>query len=410
MPLTSCMSLPHGARRYLLLMALNEPLLFSWYLLPYMLLTRGYTVLDIGLLYGAMSLGGAVLRPLLGRVFTTRDLRAAMASIGILEAMAMLLYSAAGLGYQPPVLVALGGVLENAARNLYFVYPAYERLILPRDRLGEAVACTVLVPEATGVAVFPLLGLAVDRLEALGPPVFFAASGAASLVLGLLSLRVLEPARPHEEPREKPPGIGVALRRIAGSPRLRSLVAGEILFTGAWSVAPVLAFTYILVEKYHATALLLGVANAAISAAGASSASLLPRLAARLGKPRLLATGTLSTAATLAALAVSPPSPLLVAPLFYGLRFWDAVVYMCKAEALYEELERREAALVTSLLSSMRQVLATASGPLAGTLASINPAAPLIAAPILLALSTPFYINALKQQPPQGAPAAKPSA
>ena len=131
--------LPVEARRYIIYHVIVCPLLFAWYMIPYYLLSLGYTVVETGLIFTVIQLIGVPLSYLMGKIFTYNDIRIGIASIDFLEGISRILL---GLAYGPiaPIIILIALIFEDLSDYFYPVYLAYEKLIYPSDKMKDALA------------------------------------------------------------------------------------------------------------------------------------------------------------------------------------------------------------------------------------------------------------------------------
>ncbi len=75
----------------------------------------------------------------MGKVFTYNDLRIGIVSIDFLEGISRILL---GLAYGPiaPIIILIALIFEDLSGYFYPIYPAYEKLIYPSDKMKDALA------------------------------------------------------------------------------------------------------------------------------------------------------------------------------------------------------------------------------------------------------------------------------
>jgi len=67
--------LPTEARKYILFQAFLSPLLFTWYLIPYLMLIQGMGIIKVGLIFTLSSLASAFVNVLVGRLLESFTLK-----------------------------------------------------------------------------------------------------------------------------------------------------------------------------------------------------------------------------------------------------------------------------------------------------------------------------------------------
>lgn len=208
-----------------------------------------------------------------------------------------------------------------------FVAPAWQAIVpalVDRAVLRPAVALNsvgINVSRAIGPALAGLVIAAVG----IWAPFFLNTLSYVGVILALLWWRP-PPAPARRLPPEHLPGaLRAGLRYVrASAPMRAALVRAAAFFVFAsayWALLPLIARD-LLAGGPGLYGILLG----CVGAGAVSSAALLPRLSARLGPDRLVAGGTLGTAATLVAFAlVREPWAVAAMSLLAGAS-WIAVL------------------------------------------------------------------------------------
>ncbi len=381
--------LPAEARRYIIYHALASPVLITWYMLPFYLMKTGYSVLEVGAIFTAAHLLSIPVTLLLGKRFTRTDLRLGLAAIDVMGAASLVFFS---LAYGPlaPVMVVAGQLIDKASGVLYFLYPAYERIVYPEGRFKEAMVWHLALPELSIVLTYPAVGYVLGYL--CDTPVCFRAAFLAFAIYELLlAPYILLAFKPVVLEAEEGEGTSGAWRRY------RLYVAVDVLFVAAWSLAPSLALVYLVMERFGGNMFHIALAEASISLATLSSLPLADRIPSDRAFQSLQAF-TLLTISGLAAMVLSSSFSALLAAV-YVVRFGDALVFVFKRTWLFNIMGRREASVVSAALSSLRRALGVASPLIAGALAMLDPRAPYVACLALLAATIPLYSAASRQAP-----------
>lgn len=395
--------LPVEARRYILYHALASPVLITWYALPFYLMKVGYGVLEVGALFTAADLLSVPVTVLLGRGFRRVDLRLGLAAIDLMEAVSLALFSMA-YGPLAPLLVLAGQLVDEASSVLYFLYPAYERIVYPEERFKEAMLWHMAVPELSVVLTYPALGYVLGRV--CGSPSCLRRTFAAFAVYQLLLIPyILLALRPVVIEGERG---GQGQGRGEGEWGRRELwrrygiyVVADVLFVLGWSLAPSLAMVYLVMERFGGDMLHVALVEASISLASLASLPLADRIPSR-SSFRALQGATIVTTAGLLGVILSNSFPALILSVWV-VRFGDALAFVFRRTWLFGIMGRWEASTVSAALSSLRRALGIVSPLLAGTLATLDPRAPYAACLALLAATIPVYgVAALRAEMVRG--------
>ncbi len=385
--------LPAGACRYIWYHTLVSPTIIVWYALPFYLLKTGYSVLEVGVIFTVAQLLGVPLTLWLGRVFTRVDMRKGLVAIDLLESLSYLLYY---LAYGPlaPVMVVLGELVKEASGTLYFLYPAYERIIYPEDRMKEALAWHLRLPELAVIVSYPVIGYVLGYICSQ-PHCFrmlFLFFAVYELALAPYIYFYFKPVVLEEEDdrEEEQTSIGEYWGRY------KYYIVSSILFITAWSLAPGLALVYYVVDWLKGNMFHVALIEAAISTAALTGTWITDKIREEKAFKALQA-GTLISIIGLG-LMVSTQIFVVVLLAAYILRIGDTLVFVFKRTWLYSIMGRSEASKVSAALSSIRRIISVSSPFIAGVLASIDPRAPYTACIILLLLTIPVYMVASKKK------------
>ena len=374
------------ARRYIWYHTLVSPALIIWYALPFYLLKTGYSVLEVGLLFTTVQLLGIPLTLWLGRVFTRIDMRKGLMTIDLLGSISSLLYY---LAYGPlaPIMVVAGGLVDEASSTLYFLYPAYERIIYPEDRMKEALAWHLRLPELAIIVSYPVMGYILGYV-CCEPQCFrmlFLFFAVYELVLipyiyYYFKLVVLE-----EEAGEE--GEDTSLRDYWR--RYKYYIIADVLFITAWTLALGLALVYYVVEWLKGNMFHVALIEAAISTATLTGTWITDRISDSKAF-KVLQVGTIITIAGLALMISTKLFPLILVAA-YILRIGDTLVFVFRRTWLYSIMTRSEASKVSAALSSIRRAIRVAAPTITGALALLDPRAPYMVCLLLLASTIPVY-------------------
>ncbi len=384
--------LPTEARRYIIYHTLACPPLIVWYALPFYLLITGYTVLEVGILFTAAQVLGIPLTLWLGRVFTRADIRKGLMTIDVLGSASTFFYY---LAYGPiaPVMVLVGQLIDEASGTLYFLYPAYERIIYPEDRMKEALAWHLRLPEVAIIVSYPIVGFILGYV-CTSPECFrslFLFFAIYELALVPYIYFCFKPVVLEKEDDEGAGGGG-GLKEYWR--RYRYYIIADILFATAWSLAPSVALVYYVMEWLKGNMFHVALIEAAISTATLTGTWLVNRVGEDEAF-RALQVGTAVAVAGLATMALTK-SFILVLAAAYVLRLGDTFIFIFKRSWLFSIMGKAEASKVSAALSSLRRGISVVSPAVAGALAYLDPRAPYIACLALLALTIPIYSAASK--------------
>ncbi len=380
-------SLPLAARRYIAYMSLWTPILFTWILVPYLMLETGLSVVEAGAILSAASACASALSYLMGRYLDRAEPVTIIAAIGVVEGLAYLAYYL-GFSYRSVALIVTAAVVERLARGLYVAFPIYEYEAYPEDRRERAFMLHNLVPYSVQLATYPALGLAIASLDLEGQIRTLLTFSAASIAIGIGALRAL----PRVGVREL--GIGPRIR-ISKLPRgLLAMTMAIMLLGIGVELTPTLALTYLLISisRNPLLALALYEALAAIPMVAASAAMLEARI--RRGSLALL-TGMSMLAIGDAVLSVARSQYVaLSVALIESLGF--ALMDPFFMKTLYANIPRERRGEILGAISSMRRLLCIAGPAIAGALASLDPHTPFAVAATAIAIVTAVTYREVK--------------
>ena len=387
--------LPISARRYILYHALVSPVLITWYLLPYYLLLTGYSVLEVGALFTAVNVLSVPQTLWLGKKFQSIDIRKGLATIDVLESMSNAAY---GFAYGPvaPFMIVLGGLIEKASGTLYFLYPAYERIIYPEDRMKEALSIHLRIPELTIILTYPVIGFMLGYVWSSPASIRYSFLMFAAYQFALVPyiLCFFKPVKISHEEEDRSNTSKPSLGRLPR--KYLAYIIADVLFILAWLLAPNLALVYYVLKWLHGNIFHVALIEASISTATIIGTFIVDRLAR--DKPgRYLAAGTLITVAGLGMAVATSIFPIILLA-FFTVRLGDSIMFVYKRLWLYSIMSRGEASIASALISSIRRTISLFSPGLASLLSTLNPRAPYIACMTLLLVTIPMYLSFLAKK------------
>ncbi len=383
--------LPVDARRYIFYHVLVSPALIVWYALPFYLVEIGYTALEVGFFFTTAQLLSIPLTLWLGKIFSKTDIRKGFIVIESLDSVSTLIY---GLAYGPilPLMIIIGEAIGIGSESLYFLYPAYEKIIYPEDRMEEALAWHLRLPEIAVIVSYPILGyfLGYTCSTPWCMRLFFIGVALYGLVLIAYIAKYVKPIviRRNGELMEKK-----SLRKYWEKYKYYIII--EVLFTTAWSLAPSLALVYYVVEWLHGNMFHIALLEASISTATLTGTWITDKLGSKYPF-KYLSIGTLIASIGLA-IMVSTAIFYITLIAVYILRIGDSVIFIYKRSWLYRLMGREEASIVSAALSSIRRSIRIISPLLVGLLATLDPRLPYAGCMILLLSTIPVYIAASRR-------------
>lgn len=359
--------LPRGARSYILYHALATPLTITWYMLPVYLFMTGYTILDVGILYTLVQVALIPLTYLVGRLFDRVALRHGLAAIDALEGVACLMYSAAS-GPLAPVFLFAGLLVDDLATVFYPLYQAAERILYPEERMEEALALHMRIPEFSLILGYLTLGFLFGRI--FPSPhhyrIGFLSIGLASF--GLVAYVLLALPRMGAEERISP-GLSFSLDR-----EFKVILLFEGLLALAWSLAPEIVMLNYIVNVLGLTLFEAMVVEAIMSVASISATYLVERIPRERGF-LAMGLGYAMVSAWAAVMLLGPPFWAVVLAYFVA-RFGDVLAFPFYRAWIFRKVPEERASSILSVLSSYRRVIVVASPAVAGLLASLGPTTP----------------------------------
>lgn len=156
-------ALPLAAKRYILYHCIVTPLLFAWYIVPYLMLESGLSVAEAGALLTFGSAAGACLNFLVGRWLDRGCPNIIMAVISLIDGTSYLLYYLAFTTRSVAWLLA-GVIVERVSFGLYPVYAVYEYEAYPEEIREKAYVYHNVLPLASQAVTYPLVGYALGVL------------------------------------------------------------------------------------------------------------------------------------------------------------------------------------------------------------------------------------------------------
>ncbi len=148
---------PLAARRYILYHCLVTPLLFVWYIVPYLMLESGLSVAEAGVIFTLGSAISACLNFLVGRWLDRGCPNTIMAAISLFDGISYLLYYLA-FTTRSIAWILMGAVVERISFGLYPVYAVYEYEAYPKEIREKVYVYHNVLPFASQALTYPLIG------------------------------------------------------------------------------------------------------------------------------------------------------------------------------------------------------------------------------------------------------------
>jgi len=156
--------LPQAARRYILMHCIISPVLFEWYIIPYLMIARNISVFEIGLIYTLSSAAGSILKAPIGRILDRKSPNIIIALDLMTEGLETLLYYL-GLLYLRLDLLLIASIIGELSSAFYPAYSVYEYSAYPEDIREKAFLYHNLLPFTSSAIGYPILGYIVSRME-----------------------------------------------------------------------------------------------------------------------------------------------------------------------------------------------------------------------------------------------------
>ena len=146
---------PVPAKRLIIYYTLGAPLLFTSTVFPIYLFLLGYTVEEVGLLYTAFALIGALITfafgSLLDRKITPKS---GIIAIELMGAGASFIYAGARSSFD----IILGGSVEKISSVFFVAYQVYEKDAYPEEIREKVFAYHMAFPQLAVVLTYPIVG------------------------------------------------------------------------------------------------------------------------------------------------------------------------------------------------------------------------------------------------------------
>ncbi len=380
--------IPKDARSYILYHSMNSPTLIAIYLLPLYMLTTGYSILSIGILYTGVSLAGAVLTYLIGKIFNRFPLKNGLIAIEGLEGVLSRIFYFLSVGPVAPIMIFAGKLSEKGASTFYPLFQAYEKAIYPEEKREEIYAWHMRLPEISQLIFFPLLGYVLGRI--------FNTPGdwrMAFLILGLASLPIIL-------------WIWKSLPRIGEKKRLESdfepislgrefgwVVGIELLSYLATALVPAIVLVNYVFRTMGGGIFEIMVVEAGISIGSIAASYISERIEKKHGF-KVMSFGTVLTLIWAGIMFIGPSFPVVIAA-YIVQEFGHTLKFPFYRSWIFKNVPSDRSSEIFGGISSVKKVLGIFTPLIAGFLASRSSVLPYGVSFILLGLLciSYFYVE-----------------
>jgi len=382
--------LPLAAKRYILYHCIVTPLLFVWYVVPYLMLESGLSVAEAGVIFTAGSAASACLNFLVGRWLDRGCPNTIMAVISLIEGASYLLYYLA-FTTRSVVWILAGVVIEKVSFGLYPVYAVYEYEAYPEEIREKAYVYHNVLPFASQALTYPLIGYVLGVLSPTRETMLAGLLAVAllSFAYALLPLYWLPRVAGARRVKEKEAARG-------GIPREFYPVALALILIGfSASLAPPLILVNLFREVLGGG--LFEVSLYETVAAVTMVALSLPLLRVRkeLGRYMVVLGLSLICASDIA-LVCGRTLGLALAAAFLASAGY-AVMDPFLMDILFSRIPKEKKGTLLGGIAGIRRIIAIASPAIAGLLAeALFPAAPYLVSAVAIAASILLILHATK--------------
>jgi len=148
-------SFPTPARRLIIYYTLGSPLLFTSTIFPIYLFLLGYTVEEVGLLYTAFALIGALITFAFGNLLDRKITpKSGIIAIELMGAGSSFIYAGARSSFD----IILGGSIEKISSIFFVAYQVYEKDAYPEEIREKVFAYHMAFPQLAVVLTYPIVG------------------------------------------------------------------------------------------------------------------------------------------------------------------------------------------------------------------------------------------------------------
>ncbi len=379
--------IPKPARMYMIYHVLTGPTLICWYLLPLYMMMTGYSPLGVGILFSVTNVLSVVLTYIVGGIFDRVPIKLGLVAIDILDGVAYFFYFLAK-GPFSGLFLLLGRLLEEASFILYPLYPAYERIIYPKQNRVEILNWHLRLPEIGQIVSFPIIGYILGYVftKPFHYRLAFLLASLTSIFTAWYLMRFLV----ADEEREKLSGESFSFKF---DPRFWRFLLVDSAMSLADSLIPELVLINYVVFKLHKTLFEITLVEAAMSAVVILATYLSDRM--KESQKAMISLGMVMISASLFVISLGVGFPLLIT--LYGVvRFGSVVMFPHYRSWMWSFIPPKSSAQIHGALSSFRRVIGMISPALAGFLVTVGPTVPYVFSAVLYAF-TATLISVFKE-------------
>jgi len=375
--------LPTEARRYILFQTFFSPLVFTWYLIPYLMLIQGIEVIEVGLIFTLSSLASAFVNVLVGRLLESFTLNYLIFANCFIYSIALIVYCI-GFLYQNVWFILLASIVDDISDIFSPSYLMYEYLAYPEKSRERIYLYHNIVPHISVILTYPLIGyiLSISTHELMVYSLIFFAL--ATLMLSLISLKWL-PKVKSSQPRNE--NFRVVTCKTAKS-NILFILTLVILTNLALSLTPIFIITNLFYEIFGGGLFELGIYSAIYSMFSILVLSFILRIK-RYSAELFIKLGLLILTLSNVLIYLSRDlSHLFLASILLSIGL--NVFQPTYKSILFSRIPTKHRGILLGLISGLDDLIDIASPIIAGLIASFNPRAPFIVVAILFSLTLLF--------------------
>ncbi len=382
--------LPLAARRYIFYHCMVTPLLFVWYIVPYLMLESGLSVAEAGVIFTIGSAASACLNFFVGRWLDRGCPNTIMAVISLMDGASYLLYYLA-FTTKSVLWILTGVVVEKISFGLYPVYAVYEYEAYPEEIREKAYVYHNVLPFASQALTYPLIGYVLGVLSPTRETMLAGLLAVAflSFVYALLPLYWLpKVAGTRRVEREEATGGSI--------PREFYPVALALILIGfSASLAPPLILVNLFREVLGGGLFEVSLYEAVAAVTMIAFSLPLLRVRKELGR-YMVALGLSLICASDIALVCGRTLGLALAAAFLASAGY-AVMDPFFMDILFSKIPEDKKGALLGGIAGVRKIVSIASPAVAGLLAEVLfPAAPYLVAAVVTAVSAVLVLYATR--------------
>ena len=377
--------LPKAARKYILYHCYVTPLLFWWYVIPYIMLNKGLSVEETGLLYTLGMITSSIVNFLIGKWLDKGSPNLLMAIIAVFDVISYTIYFLA-FSYGIKILILAAIAVEYIGRGFYPAYPVYEYEIYPEDAREKAFIYHYALPFLSQAVSYPIIGFILvkyfDTVDKLVYTVaFIALTSIIFILLPLYWLQKVEVTRIEKEEKEK------AKIRFSGKLLLLALIL--IMLSVAYSLAPTFVLVNLFIENFGGGLFEIGVYESIVGFTMALFALPLLKVDKKHGK-KLTIAGLLLIALAFIILGASKDFLLAFISAFLS-SVGEAIMTPFYMDALFSQIPKELKGSIIGGIAGIRRVINLTTPFIAGILAGISPSLPYLISGLMIAVVALAY-------------------